>query len=90
MKRQPMAVYHIREILSDTESQDYQFVASVDKDQLQQDSFGTCLSSHPQSGGCQMAFVAQREAVGYEDGLPVENFLTRDTETVKNGEVTNT
>ena len=85
MKRQPMAVYRIREILSDDdpENQDYQCVASVDKDEFQHECHGACHSSEPQSDGHQSAFLAQREAVGYEDELPVENFITRHKEIVK-------
>ena len=75
MKRQPMAVYRIREILSDSDQErDYPQCVG-DKDQLQYEGLETSLASKSRSDG---QLLSQGEAGGYEDGLPVEDFLTKE------------
>ena len=86
MKRQPMAVYRIQEILSGSNHErDFEHVVDEDEYMYQCESFETPKSP-------QVAVVTpEREAegsIGYEDGLPVEDFLTKDCK-VKACELTN-
>jgi hypothetical protein len=78
MKRQPMAAYRIREILSDSD-QDRDSPQSVDdKDQYQA---SLAPSDHQLS-------QSASGAKGYEDGLPVGDFLAKELHhtNIKEGE----
>ena len=81
MKRQPMAVYRIREVLSGNE-QDRDYPQCVDdKDQPEYEGHEASLSSKSP------ASQSEAGARGYEDGLPVEDFLTKEQRlAVKEGE----
>ena len=74
MKRQPMAVCRIREILSDTDQERDYPQCEGDKDQLQYEGLEPSLASKSPSDGQ----LSQSEDRGYEDGLPVEEFLTKE------------
>ena len=83
MKRQPMAVYCIHKILSgSTQERDLDLQSTVeDKD------YGDLIAP-------KLPSVTQEregeETTGYEDGLPVEDFLTKDaTVTVQECKLTN-
>ena len=77
MKQQPMAVYRIREILSDS-GQDRDSPLSVhNKDQHQYEGLETSLASKS-SSDCQLLSQSESGARGYEDGLPVGDFLTKE------------
>ena len=67
MKRQPMAVYLIREILSG-----YKGLPSADQDQLQNDG---CTTATTNSIDNILPETGIQSSVGYEDGLPVNEFL---------------
>ena len=79
MKRQPMAVYRIQEILSGS-NHERDFECVVDEDQYMYQYEDLETPKLPPAG--QLAVVTpKREAeasIGYEDGLPVEDFLTKD------------
>lgn len=66
MKRQPMAVHLIREILSA-----YEDLPSADQEQLQNDGCTTVTADNvlPETG--------IQSSVGYEDALPVNEFLSK-------------
>ena len=88
MKRQPMAAYRIREILSDSD-QDRDSPQSVgDKDQHQHEGLEASFASKSLSD-CQLS-QSESGARGYEDGLPVGDFLTKEelchTNNLKEGE----
>ena len=78
-----MAAYRIREILSDSELESDCLCATpiTDKEELRQDEGLSTTHSTSQA----QSNVIQREAVGYEDELPVENFLIKHE---KEGKVT--
>ena len=76
MKRQPMAVYRIREILTGT-PKDSHVVDHLQCDDLWGDSLSTSFPAHPAVVNTDNAEGLQSSA-GYEDGLPVREFLTKD------------
>ena len=88
MKQQPMAAYRICEILSDSD-QDGDTPQNVgDKNQHQYGGLETSLTSTSPLN-CQLS-QSESGARGYEDGLPVEDFLTKEelrhTNKIKEGE----
>ena len=81
MKRQPMAVYRIREILSDSDQdRDYPQNECVgdDNNQLQIEGDGVPDSSSRPPSNCQLSHSSEAGARRYEDGIPVEDFLTKE------------
>ena len=75
MKRQPMAVYRIREILT-VAQKDSHDVDQLRSDDLCGDSLSTSFIGHSAVIN-DNAEGLQSSAVGYEDGLPVREFLSK-------------